>query len=348
MSMLASIKSSHGSNLTCPYDFSGIRPDQDIDVVCLEKKLYSSTGRWYCKNCITESATPPNTVWEWQLACPQCRIRYTTKSSMCSIMAKLNRRRILISGDSIQGHLSEDFASIVGATKLKPPGKPFPTDIEYLVLCNNEQVLNFTIGFLRDDLLESIHIPNITRMHVWRSNIARHRRVNLDWLNTNSIYDPQHDLLIFSTGPHHENKTRFMEIVNRLSNKLKLLNTSVPIIFRYSVGGHPLCTKFRTPISEIEYKSLWDKVMTNKKMKSVYVEKFRWHQQIWINEYISKTFDTLNVPLLNVDVENLSRCRVDAHRGNDCLHFTGASRSVYKYWVHMIHTYLLAYSNRMN
>merc|ERR1712196_500589 len=134
--------SSYTSNLTCPYDFSGTK---DVDVVCFEKKLYASTGRWYCKNCVAENTTQDN-IWEWQLACPQCRIRYATKSSMCSIMAKLNRRRILISGDSIQGHLSDNFASIVGATKLKPHGKPFPIDNEYVVLCNNQQGSNFTIG----------------------------------------------------------------------------------------------------------------------------------------------------------------------------------------------------------
>ena len=49
-----------------------------------------------------------------------------------------------------------------------------------------------------------------------------------------------------------------------------------------------------------------------------------------------------NVSFLDVNVDELTKGRYDAHKGNDCLHFLGAGRSVYRSWVHMINTQLLA------
>lgn len=329
------------TEVKCNHDFNSPLRESD-PISCLENGLYGDRGYWRCtSNCDDREANITGTSqWAWQVACPQCNLNYASQKSLCLIMSKLNRRRVVIVGDSVQGHLAEDFASVFGAQRNKSSNKPFPYDLVWdITKCKG---LKVTVTFLRDDLMQSSYVANVTRWQIWRSAIARHRRVNLDWVNMKSVYDPQHDVLIFSTGLHHENRTRFEEIVSEFSYKLQAHNNTFPVIFRRSVGGHPHCERFKKPISASDSDSIWDKVMSDERSKRMFADRFRWNQQHSMNQYVVETLRRLEVPFLDIDVEEATKGRFDAHKGNDCLHFLGASRSVYKTWVHMINTYLVA------
>ena len=97
----------------------------------------------------------------------------------------------------------------------------------------------------------------------------------MDWVNTKSAYNPHEDVLIFSTGLHHENRTRFEEIVNGFVHKLQVHNNTFPVVFRRSVGGHPRCKDYRKPISASEYDSVWEEVMLHVSSPPVVNSEFR-------------------------------------------------------------------------
>ena len=80
----------------CKYDFSD--PGRKLDsILCLEKGLYADKGLWRCSNCSSSDVTKLN--WVWQVACPQCSLKYMSRRTMCYIMKKINKQRILIAGD---------------------------------------------------------------------------------------------------------------------------------------------------------------------------------------------------------------------------------------------------------
>ena len=126
--------------------------------------------------------------------------------------------------------------------------------------------------------------------------------------------------------------------MDRFVRKLSSHNNSFPVILRRSVGGHSYCERYKHSISSHEAELVWKKVVADEGLRKRFVERYRWNQQSSMSQYIADTMTFYNVSFLDVNVDELTKGRYDAHKGNDCLHFLGAGRSVYRSWVHMINT----------
>ena len=269
-------------------------------------------------------------VFDWEWASSSCSLynnRPITRQAACRILR--SARRVLFVGDSVQGQFATSFVSLLGArTKWHEPTAPFDRLDDEWAVCGTELERSVEVAFMRDDFLWSRFDRSYPRKAwVFKTKEARHRVTNWDWLQSPDLFNASKDIVVFNAGPHYHNETSLRNNITDLARKFKVHMKEVagsnvfPIIFRYSVGGHPKCDKSRGPITQREFDAMWNAIRASPAKKAHFMDKYAWHLQPRFNSIIVKAFQRHHISIVKFDVETPSRFRKDAHPPGDCLHW---------------------------
>jgi hypothetical protein len=204
-------------------------------------------------------------MWKWKAACSEtCTYAPMTRENMCKVLGPY--RRVFFVGDSVQSQFASSLVTYIGGprreykdvTTRNHKNKPYPHDKEWNVCERENEGKPTRVTYLRDDFLWSNHNLSFGGTITIKTKSNNDRVTNIDWLHSPEIYNASEDLIVMSAGPHYHDEEKFNENAERLAAKvadhLQTVATTKnanPIVYRYSVGGHPKCDSHKVRSKKI-------------------------------------------------------------------------------------------------